>query len=95
MEYDSPPPVAAKRRNKKYLVIGTYDGTRKTTYDFIAAPSADKAEELVRRARDPGDTWEPVATYVDTELMETAIELRISSITEIRKGWADTKSMLR
>ena len=27
--------------NKKYLVIGIYDETRQTTYDFIAAKSAE------------------------------------------------------
>ena len=83
-----------QKRSEKYLVIGTYYETRQTTYDYIAAPSQAQAEGIVRKARDKGDLWEPVATYDFRELMETAVELKEMTCAEVRKGWKTTKSML-
>jgi hypothetical protein len=81
-------------RSTKYLVIGTYCETSQTTYDYIVARCPEQAEGIVRRARDTGDLWEPVATYDSNELMESAMQLREMTLAEIRKGWQETKSLL-
>ena len=80
--------------NKKYLVIGIYDETRQTTYDFIAAKSAEEAEQIVRKARDNAWLWEPVATYTSADLIETANELKGMTLAKVRESWRTTKSLL-